>query len=64
MLALLRRLSHWNTRALEEHPVQVLKGIVSDADNMVQELDEVTAQATDASSETPAPYKSLLPEDR
>ena len=64
MLALLRRLSHWNTQSLEGHPVQILKGIVGDADNMVQELDEIIVQATDASSETPAPYKSLLPEDR
>ena len=64
MLAILRRLSHWNTQPLEDHPINVLKGIVNDADEMLYEIEKATAQATDASSETRAPSKNRPPEDR
>jgi hypothetical protein len=61
MLTILRRLSHWNTQPLEDHPVNVLKDIVHDADEMLREIEKATAQANDASSGTPAPSKIQPP---
>lgn len=47
MLAILRRLSCWNTEPLDDHPVQVLKGIVDDAEKMVCDIDEARRVTTD-----------------
>lgn len=73
MVEVLQRLSEWNTQMLEEHPIKVLKGIVADADALLDELEvprvrEVipvretpTEPATASSEETSEPHRIPQP---
>ena len=67
MVALLQRLSEWNTQMLDRHPVQVLKHIVGDAEGLLVEFGlpmvapKPTEPASVSSEETSEPSKSPQP---
>jgi hypothetical protein len=78
MVAILQRLAEWNTQMLDDNPIKVLKGIVTDAENLLLELDldllppkvptPVVAPATEPASEpsegTSEPDKTPQPASR
>lgn len=73
MVEVLQRLAEWNTQMLDDHPIQVLKRIVTDAEELLLELElpmypvrpaKTMAPASEPSSETSEPSKTQPPEDR
>jgi len=70
MTSLLQRLSEWNTHMLRDHPINVLKGIIADADALLDELelprvpDQPTEPASASSEGTSEPRKIPQPADR
>ena len=66
MVTILQRLSEWNTHMLDRHPVQVLKHIVGDAEDLLVEFELPmfpTEPASVSSEETSEPSKSPQLED-
>ena len=59
MAEILQRLAEWSTQMLDDHPVQVLKHIVTDAENLLVEFElppfpehRTSKQGTDTSDES------------
>jgi hypothetical protein len=72
MATILQRLAEWNTQMLDDTPINVLKGIVRDSEDLLEDLglpmfpertESPTAPASESSGETCEPSKSLLPGD-
>ena len=67
MASILQRLSEWNTQMLDEPPIKVLKGIVADADALLDELEvprvreKATEPASASSEETSEPHRIPQP---
>ncbi len=73
LATILQRLAEWNTQMLDDHPVQVLKTIVRDSEDLLEELElprypvrvpKPTEPPSESSEETSEPDKSLPPGDR
>ena len=68
MVLILQRLSQWNSHMLDSTPINVLKGIVGDAEDFLEEFElprypPPTEPASEPSEETPVPSKILPPVD-